>query len=291
MSILAMLIVDGSALQNALSDNSPGGGTLIVMVPTADGLVIAADSRDTINGKGGYQHFCDASFKIGLVSKFDRTAFVVTGHNTVWDLTQAIYLDEICSKRRAVFDIGAIVKEAFESGRTSPETVLETLPEICVCAVNEFSSVNNGYQSLRGKQLFQIAVGRFDPSDSVSMVDSFAVVLGENAEVRSADLKSQRFKLDQEPSLSLYGEAGYLTQNVFNGPGLQFLTERYGRFKNGQKHVADVDVIVGADFAIDLIEAAAKTSSIVPPPTGIGGPVDVVLLGKDAHPKKIRWKG
>jgi hypothetical protein len=140
MSILTMLIVDGSdMLQNALSDNSPDGGTLIVMVPTADGLVIAADSRDTINGKGGYQHFCDASFKIGLVSKFDRTAFGVTGHNTVWDLTQAIYLDEICSKRRAVFDIGAIVKEAFESGRTSPETVLETLPEICVSAVNEFT--------------------------------------------------------------------------------------------------------------------------------------------------------
>jgi hypothetical protein len=125
----------------------------------------------------------------------------------------------------------------------------------------------------------------------LSTVDSFAIVLSENGEIRSADLKSQRFKLDQEPSLLLYGESGYLTQNVFNGPGIQFLTERYMRFKNGQKHVADVDVAVGADFATDLIEAATKTSSIVPSTTGIGGPVDVILLGKDARPKRIRWKG
>jgi hypothetical protein len=291
-SILVILLVDSSDMpQNRHFNNTTGGGTLVVMVPTADGLVMAADSRDTIFGNNGYRHFCDDVFKIVEINKFDRTAFVVTGHTTVLDLSQAIYLDQICSKRRAVFDIVAVVKQAFESGRTLPNAVLETLPQVCISAVTDFSSTSSGYDSLRGKQLFQIAVGRFDPSESVSTVDSFAIVLSENGEIRSADLKSQRFKLDQEPSLLLYGESGYLTQNVFNGPGIQFLTERYMRFKNGQKHVADVDVAVGADFATDLIEAATKTSSIVPSTTGIGGPVDVILLGKDARPKRIRWKG
>jgi hypothetical protein len=271
-------------------DSRLTGGTLVVMVPTAEGLVIGADSRDTISGKNGYQHFCDDVFKIVEISRFDRTAFVVTGHSTILDLSEAIYLDQVCSQRRAIFDIAAVVKQAFESGRTLPNNVLETLPEICVRAVKEFSSTNNTYASLLGKQLFQIAVGRFEPSDSISIVDSFAVALGEDGEVRPIDSKSQRFKLDQEPSLTLYGEAGYLTQSVFNGPGAQFLTDRYSRFKNGPKRIEDVEVTVGADFATDLIEAAAKTSLIVLPSTGIGGPVDVILLGKDARPKRIKWK-
>jgi hypothetical protein len=45
-----------------------------------------------------------------------------------------------------------------------------------------------------------------------------------------------------------------------------------------------------ADFAVDIIEAASRTTSIVPSDTGIGGPVDVILIGDDPKPQRLHWK-
>jgi hypothetical protein len=43
--------------------------------------------------------------------------------------------------------------------------------------------------------------------------------------------------------------------------------------------------------AVDLIEAASKTSShFIRPETGVGGPVDVLLLGYSEQPQRLHWK-
>jgi hypothetical protein len=57
--------------------------TLIVIVPTSAGLVIAADSRITIGSNIGL--YCDNVFKVTEIENIDRAAFVVTGNSTVWD--------------------------------------------------------------------------------------------------------------------------------------------------------------------------------------------------------------
>ena len=45
----------------------------------------------------------------------------------------------------------------------------------------------------------------------------------------------------------------------------------------------DLSVEEARALAVDLIAATARTTAVVPAPGGIGGPIDVVLVGKRAR--------
>jgi hypothetical protein len=53
---------------------STASGTLVVLVPSADGLVVAADSRTSVFGAT-----CDSQYKITELMRPRRTVVVVTG--------------------------------------------------------------------------------------------------------------------------------------------------------------------------------------------------------------------
>jgi hypothetical protein len=52
----------------------PANGTLVVLIPTEDGLVVAADSRTSLFGV-----FCDSQYKIIELKKPKHVAIAVTG--------------------------------------------------------------------------------------------------------------------------------------------------------------------------------------------------------------------
>jgi hypothetical protein len=267
--------------------NSVAGGTLVLMVPTSAGLVIAADSRMTHQGDG-IQVYCDNYYKITEIARFDRAAFVVTGNSTVWDLSKTITLDDVCREARVIFDASVVVKDAFENGEASPSNIFEPLPQLCVAVMQKFIAINKVFDVRRGKQLFQVAVGSYD--DTISRVQSFTINLAEDGAVSAGNFKVQQFAPDQDWSLVLFGEADYFQQQVFEGPGRSYLTDRYGRFRNGPTLIRDTDLALAVDFVSDLLVAAERTTSLVQSGTGIGGPVDVILVGKHARPQRIRWK-
>src|SRR5262245_52018159 len=67
-----------------------GGGTLVVMVPLAEGLVVAADSRVTITPL-----HCDNVYKIAEPSNVERLAVTVTGYSLAWNF-QNVPWTEVC---------------------------------------------------------------------------------------------------------------------------------------------------------------------------------------------------
>jgi hypothetical protein len=297
MQVYKAVFVGALAIMRNLTAGHPmvepieiAGGTLVLMVPTSAGLIIGADSRNTLISQNGARFYCDNIYKITEIDRFDRLAFIVTGHSTVWDLSPAKYLQDVCTKGKAIFDAAAIVKEAFEAGRTLPESVLTTLPGICESAVKAFGESNTAFLSLRGRQLFQVAVGSYDDSQGVSRIQSFSVNMADDGTIHAGDLKSEQFSDDQDWTLTLFGEASYLQQQVFRGPGARYLTDKYGTFRNGPTRIRDTDPAFAADFVSELIEAAGQTTNLVPSGTGIGGPTDIVLIGKSARPQQLRWK-
>jgi hypothetical protein len=281
-------------MQAASNEKTLAGGTLVVMVPTAAGLVIAADSRLTLVGTN---LFCDGTFKITELDNVDRTALVVTGTSTVRDTRslEGVLLSDFCSllyKIPLKFDANSLLKAIIDA---KPELVDDSfdLPRACVDAVNEFvRGEPHAFDALLGRNIFQVALASYDDADKISLVRSFKIDLSKEGTVNSSQVKVERHRSTDKLSLLLFGEADYLTSQVFSGPGLQFLGERYGRFKNmgNDAQIREIDAMLGADFATDLIEAAEKTSRIVPATTGIGGPVDVLLLGRERRPQRLRWK-
>ena len=69
----------------------------------------------------------------------------------------------------------------------------------------------------------------------------------------------------------------------------EFLRTYRSFVANGRTvHETPVDDAMAA--ATNLIEAAARTTDSVAEAPRIGGPIDVVLLGRDPRPLRLRWK-
>jgi len=89
----------------------PANGTLVVIVPSADGLVVAADSRTTVNGAT-----CDNQYKITELRRPKRTVVAVTGEVAFISPPDAQERD-VCGYLKSaprMLDIASVVKSYLE---------------------------------------------------------------------------------------------------------------------------------------------------------------------------------
>lgn len=258
--------------------------TLIIVIPTAAGLVVAADSRLTLANQ-----VCDNVFKIAEVEGIDHTAAFVTGYSTVWKLA-GIPANKVCehvAQNEPQFDAKNLLLNAARRPQASLSTIAQ---EVADGTGKYIANHPDDYASRTGMFLFQGALAKFDPATSRASTESFSIHLNSDGSVTANKLKIEEFFPTDECRLSLFGEASYLSQAVLAGPGMQFLSERYGRFRQTMSTTERADPTLAADFAVDLIEAASKTSAFIPAATGIGGSVDVLLVGQEPRPLRLHWK-
>lgn len=262
--------------------------TLVLVIPTVAGLIVAADSRLGISTPN-WTIACDNMFKIAEVEGVDRTVIFTTGYSTVWDLA-GVQTDKVCEQvasSKPKFDAQAILANAARRTGVSSTDIAQ---EVVHATAAYIASHPADYATRIGQFLFQSAIARFDPETRRGSVESFSVALGADLSVSATNLNIEEFYPSDSCRLNLFGEASYLTNAVFSGPGMQFLGERYGRFRNSMTTIELAEPQPAADFVVDIIEAASRTTSIVQSETGIGGPVDVVLVGDDPRPQRLYWK-
>jgi hypothetical protein len=83
----------------------------------------------------------------------------------------------------------------------------------------------------------------------------------------------------QKATLTALGENDYFTANVWSGKGRQFLPQEVVDIWEGAGTVENVDVPVAANLAYHAVQAAARMTGLITPPTGIGGSIRVLLVG------------
>jgi len=88
-----------------------------------------------------------------------------------------------------------------------------------------------------------------------------------------------------------YGESDYLNHYVFAGVGRKFLTDATLNYMLADQPVAGARLDDAVAAAGNVIEAASRTTQLTPSRSGIGGPVEMVLLGRKSRPVPIEWKG
>jgi hypothetical protein len=87
-----------------------------------------------------------------------------------------------------------------------------------------------------------------------------------------------------------FGETDYLNHHVYGGIGRKFISPETITFLATQKSVADTECRDAVAVAMNIIEATSKATTHVPASSGIGGPVDVVILGDEPCAHKLHWK-
>jgi hypothetical protein len=264
-------------------------GTLILAVPSRDGLVVAADSRSTVAGI-----HCDNAVKIVLPARPERVVATVTGQGTFLVPPGNIAISDLCMYVRRgprLLDIQGVVKRYLEE-KNIDLNVLEImdLAQRCLNAVRDFQTTwPDALHSFAGHELFSVVLAGYDPKERLSVIRSFVVAVLADLKPDIARTVDWRIAQDDAPEYFGFGETDYMNRQVFGGPGRGFLSETFIRFLT-LKSVKDVDPDIAVEVATNLIEATAKTTGIIPAPTGIGGPIDVVLLGKESQTRQLQWK-
>jgi hypothetical protein len=274
----------------ALTLQIPASATLVVIVPSADGLVVAADSRSSLAGAS-----CDNQYKITELRKPKRTVVAVTGE-VAFIAPPDVQEQNVCGYLKSAprrLDISSVVKHYLERKNADPfKLSLDDLSAKCVEEVERFWRIDpHAVEPYVGREIFSVVIASYDPHSKNSIVSNFVVRI-EPVTRRVEATRFTRITILQQSRRGVwsYGETDYLNKNVFGGVGRGYLTAETLEFILVDKPVSEVRLDQAVAVATNLIEATSRTTQVIYSPSGIGGPVDIVLLGKKRQPEQIRWK-
>ncbi|WP_143130854.1 hypothetical protein [Bradyrhizobium arachidis] len=234
--------------------------------------------------------FCDGINKIQIPARPARTAVVITGFATLQDMPDLSgpVLCEHMAKTPAPIDFGRSTLAYldaentpvahFDGQRFTDAIFADVGPYLAAEKLREFA----------GSRIAQIIISSYDAVNRTSSVLAFGADLrGEGQFLLQplpvtafTTLQGTSFNPDSDRVLLPFAEVPYLEQHVLAGHGQMYLTRAFSEFllKTG---VGDVSAELAAAAALDLIDAAAKTTKIIPAPSGIGGGSSAVLLGDE----------
>jgi hypothetical protein len=265
----------------------PAGATLAVLVPSADGLVVAADSRISYLGAE-----CDGAFKIVSLASPARTAVLVTG-DSIFLLPPRSGQRSLCryvATAPRLLNIVPLVSHYLEQHAADPAPPsLKDVGAVCVRAVERFRRSNPAaLQAYTGKEIFSVILASYDPVSRQATLRNFVVRIDANTRHAEATRFATISVMPQDRSrMWIYGETAYVAANVYAGFGRQYLTLPTLNFLDGGAPVAEVPLHQAVAAAVNVIEAASRATQTVPAPSGIGGTVRVVLLGSDPRPEPL----
>ncbi|MDR3725481.1 MAG: hypothetical protein P4K86_00410 [Terracidiphilus sp.] len=268
----------------------PATATLVVLVPSVDGLVVAADSRTSVLGAQ-----CDGQFKIVQLKRPSRTVVMVTGDGVFIPPPSATEPD-LCRYQQSaprLLDMAAVVTSYLERKGANPARLsLEDLGAECVRAAERFQALHpEAFQSHLGGEIFSVVLASYDPKAKVSTLRNFVVRISrESHKIEAARFSNITVASTDRRGLWAYGETDYVEKQVYGGFGRQFLTASTLDFILQDKPVAQASQDEAVAAAVNLIQAASRAAQQVPAASAIGGPIDVVLLGRKPRPQQLQWQ-
>ncbi len=266
----------------------PAHATLVAVVPSRDGLVVAADSRFTFLGAP-----CDGAFKIFAPRRPLRTVAVVTGDSIFVEPPRAG--EDPCRYLEAaprLLDMGAVITAYFDRGGDDPAQIsLRALAADCVQAVDRFQekypAALRGY---RGRELASVVVASYDPVRRVSMVRNFVVrINARSGRAEAARMSTIILGANSPSGVWMYGETDFVNRYVYNGPGRRFLSPATLALLRGRAPVGEVQAQRAETIAANVIQAASRSAEIDPPASGIGGATRLVFVGSAPRPQSLQW--
>jgi hypothetical protein len=282
-------LASGLVALTALMLSLPADATLVVIVPSSDGMVVAADSRTALLGVT-----CDSEFKITELRRPQRTVVAVTGEG-VFVAPPDGQLKDVCDYLKSaphLLDVPILVKRYLEKNPSLSKEAIDGLGAECVHAVERFRQTFPAlFEQYVGREIFSVVIASYDNHSKNSLFMNFVVSIESTThKVEATRFTRVTISPQSRKGVWSYGETGYLNKYVFGGVGRQYLTEETLNFILIDKPVADVRLDQAVAAATNVIEATSRTTESIPSPSGIGGPVDILLLSKMRRPKHIQWK-
>lgn len=260
----------------SLQSQMSSSGTLVIMIPTKDGIVCSADSRTTVKG----QYF-DVRKKLHAIPRLN-IVFTITGTATFLPAPPvSAELGEWIKKVQPLYDGAKIIQQHLL--KTKPKSIdkpfLTKLSATFIQSLKSFFDERPG-TALRfhNKELCRVVVAQYKPATCESTFGTFAVSVTEKNEVTVTHLPVEKYLPTDLKVYKVYGEDDYLISQVFKGKGRQYLRENFFEIAQRSKTISKLSHLDAAYLAHSMITAASRMSEIVRPKSGIGGEVQLLLI-------------
>lgn len=263
--------------------------TLVALVPSKDGLVVAADSRITFLGVE-----CDGAFKIIEPARPMRTVAIVTGDTIFVDPPPAgaVHLCRYLESAPRRLNIDTLVRAYLERSPDEPAQLdFSGLSAACVRQVERFRrAYPQALRRFTGKDIFSVVVASYDPASQTSFLRNFVVRIdAPTRRVRAARFTRTAVSPHSSSGVWIYGETSYVDRYVYAGFGRQFLSPATLAFLRTPTPVGETALDQAAAVAANIVQAAGLASQTISAPSGIGGRIQVVLLGANPQPESVPW--
>jgi hypothetical protein len=272
----------GQAAWSAITGIS---GTLEVLIPYKDGIILAADSRLTI-WTADRNEFCDGD-KIFVGP--NNTAFAISGDAEILVPQPPPEVTDRCRYIKTTTPVIDIVTSVQRFLQANDKSLLELdLKPLSQSFADKATVVAANSPTFRkgfaGRHLFTVAIASYLPNEHESVITQIVVDLGQNG-IATARAGPTRFYLPEHlVGYRTFGETEYVDERVTGANMSPFYDPNYWKRLDGVK-VQDVSRDQAAAFARHLIDATSKTTRNIPAHSGIGGPINVFAIGSGGAEK------
>lgn len=267
-------------------------GTLVIVIPTKDGLIFAADSRSTISG----QHF-DNREKIKLVKNHDNFVFSITGTSEF--ISAPPQLDYELSEWLLVapkeFDGAEIISNLLAQETTINNNNLLAIANSFNSEISRFLNSKPEIKSqYLGNELCRVVLASYDFNKSYSIIGTFVISISSSGIINFEKNEISELSKKDKLVIKFYGEDEYVLNNVLNlnSLGRNFLNYDTRELFTTLKFIKQMSYLQAAKFSYSVINATSETSKLIPIPSGngIGGIPNIFLINGKDKPKKITYK-
>jgi hypothetical protein len=281
--VFAIVLVAGIAFEAGrrsryvIATGVPVSGTLVVSLPTRDGLVIGADSRATAGGE-----YFDSEQKLCLVETKPPVVFTITGTSDFLDQPPSgVSIRDWFPRAPFRFRGSDVVETAIWNAPAAEDPLSRLTVGASALASSlgqYFSRVPAAGALFRGRDVCQLVVA--GSQNAALACASVVIVEHENGSVVVEAPNLRVYQSDSSVIADLFGESEYVLTHVLQGPGSLRLPVLVRGILNDPPRVWELGGREGVLSVRAIIQASEAMTSVVPVPSGngIGGPVQGYLV-------------
>jgi hypothetical protein len=244
--------------------------------------------------------YCDGFTKLHEPTKPDRLILGVAGRSAFHAPHAATDICEHLRQTPPEFDLAAVAKSFIESQERFE--LLETTHVVALLehCTHEFASYLATHQwplpqLLAKPEGTTFVLASYDPVAQVGVVrvlELGLIAVGDKLEIYKRNRIAEVITKDRLAGQIIAGEGDYLNDIVFPRMKSEAVSEttriQFHDYPQIQLFpVHETSARQARDVAADLIAVASRMTEIIPAPSGIGGPMDVRLIGESPRPTKL----
>jgi hypothetical protein len=261
-------------------------GTLVVTIPTADGLIVASDSRGSLGGG----RFCDEVAKIAPLKRHAHSVVAITG--TARISSKSPEGTPACDgyKHKAQFDFLQLAARFLDSqsGVVSSKS-FNNLRDFMLKKVRK--SQRETPDISEDAEGVNAIFGSYDPKTKTAVIGLIEICVGKgNGEAETCGETWTEFHQDDPAYFKATGADDF--RLIQNGKAVQYLHSisltPFYVFANESKSVSQVSSSEGIRIASILILATEELTNLPGHDRSVHGPVQAYLLNEQDAPLKLK---